>query len=317
MSSSRTILLNGGGGTFDTQTNTDTLNGVISGVGSLTKISSGTLILTAGNTYGGGTNIDGGTLQMGATGSIPSTGVVFIASGATFDLHGFNETIGNLSGAGTVLTGGAKLTVGDASNETFSGMITGAGGSLTKVGTGTLFLSGSSSYSGGTTIGAGILEVGTNTSLDSGPITFTGSSTLQSGAPGLTISNSPFTINSGVTATLDSQGNTFTINSVISGNGGVKKVGSGILAYTANNTYLGGTDIAAGTLQMGIMNAMPSTGLVTVENNATFDLNGFNQTIGNFTGGGSCSFKLRSHSHFRRRHKSNFYGIDFRIWRII
>ena len=50
--------------TIDTQSNTDTISGVISGSGSLDKIGSGTLILTAANTYTGPTDVQAGTLGL-------------------------------------------------------------------------------------------------------------------------------------------------------------------------------------------------------------------------------------------------------------
>ena len=45
----------------------------------------------------------------------------------------------------------------------------------------------------------------------------------------------------------------------------------------------------AGTLQLGQANVLPVAGNVTV--NGTFDLNGFNQQIGNLTGSGSIDNK--------------------------
>ena len=50
--------------TIDTGSNTDTISGVISGSGSLDKIGSGTLILTAANTYSGPTDVQAGTLGL-------------------------------------------------------------------------------------------------------------------------------------------------------------------------------------------------------------------------------------------------------------
>ena len=50
--------------TIDTQANTATISGVISGSGSLDKIGSGTLILTAANTYTGPTDVQEGTLGL-------------------------------------------------------------------------------------------------------------------------------------------------------------------------------------------------------------------------------------------------------------
>ncbi|WP_155487144.1 autotransporter-associated beta strand repeat-containing protein, partial [Vibrio harveyi] len=76
------------------------------------------------------------------------------------DLNGFNQTIGSLTGAGSVTLGAATLTAGgDNSSTPFSGTITGTGG-LTKTGTGTLTLSGANGYFGATLVDAGTLRAG-------------------------------------------------------------------------------------------------------------------------------------------------------------
>lgn len=132
--------------TMDTDGNTGTLGGVISGGGALKKDGAGTLVLDGANTYTGGTWIADGILQLGASGSLASTGRVQVDSGATFDLNDHTQTIGSLSGAGTVDVGIGMLTAGgDNSSTAFSGTVdmTNQGyqspyGRFAKVGTGTL-----------------------------------------------------------------------------------------------------------------------------------------------------------------------------------
>ena len=71
-------------------------------------------------------------------------------------------TIGSLEGDGRVRLTGHLLNVGANNLSTiFSGVISNRRGSLGKVGTGTLTLSGTNTYGGGTTISAGVLEVNT------------------------------------------------------------------------------------------------------------------------------------------------------------
>jgi len=66
---------------------TDFSTAGISGTGSLTQNGSGTLILNAANTYTGDTTINAGTLALGSNGSIASSSVLTIASGAIFDVR--------------------------------------------------------------------------------------------------------------------------------------------------------------------------------------------------------------------------------------
>ena len=80
-----------------------------------TKAGAGILQLSNGtNSYTGPTNITAGTLQLGAGNAVPSTTAVTVAPGATFNLNGFNDTIGSLAGAGNVIVSGAarRLTTG-------------------------------------------------------------------------------------------------------------------------------------------------------------------------------------------------------------
>ena len=75
-------------------------------------------------------------------------------------------TIGSIEGSGNVFLGGNNLTVGSKNlNTTFSGVIqdgganAGSGGSLTKIGSGTLVLAGANTYTGNTNINSGVLQV--------------------------------------------------------------------------------------------------------------------------------------------------------------
>ena len=102
------------------------LAGVISGTGALVKSNSGTLLLTANNSYSGNTTIDGGTLAMGAAGALSISPTIEIGATATFDvsalggfilqpwqtLRGNGSVSGNVVANGTVDPGASigKLT---------------------------------------------------------------------------------------------------------------------------------------------------------------------------------------------------------------
>ena len=62
------------------------LSGVVSGSGPLSKNGSGTLTLSAANTYTGATTIGAGTLALGSAASINSTPSLMLAAGAFFDV---------------------------------------------------------------------------------------------------------------------------------------------------------------------------------------------------------------------------------------
>ena len=84
-------------------------------------------------------------------------------------------TIGSIEGSGTVLLGANNLSVGGNDRSTiFSGLLEdgGSGGSLTKLGAGTLTLTQPNSYGGGTVVSGGILSVKSRagSATGSGPV---------------------------------------------------------------------------------------------------------------------------------------------------
>ncbi|WP_453948000.1 autotransporter domain-containing protein [Bradyrhizobium sp. USDA 377] len=251
ISSSLPITLMSQGGTFDTAGNDVTLSGTISGPGGLTKIGLGTLTLSGAGSYSGPTVVNAGTLQAGAAGVFSPNSAYTVASGAILDLNSFNQTIGSLAGAGSVTLGSAALTIGnDGTSTTFSGSIVGAGG-LTKIGAGTLTLSGNNAYSGGTMIGAGTLQLsGAGTLGAATGSTMVNGGTLDLG--GTTQTQAAVSLaggmiqNGNLNAPITSTGGT--ING-ISGTASLTTT-SGTTVVTGTNTYSGGTTVNGGVLDV-------------------------------------------------------------------
>lgn len=154
-----------------------TYSGALSGLGSLTKIGSGELTLAGANTYGGHTLISGGTLSLANSLALQNSTLDTSGSGS-WDFESLTAaTIGGLtnSGALNIASSSLSLSVGNNnSNTTFSGAIGGLG-SLIKIGSGTLTMTGTNTYSGATAINQGALIV--NGSLAS-PVTVNSGGTL-------------------------------------------------------------------------------------------------------------------------------------------
>jgi fibronectin-binding autotransporter adhesin len=128
---------------------------------SLTVTGPGELGLYCSGKYGGGTILANNAMvaDLSSGGyALPQSGVVTMAAGTQFLANGNNETVGALSGAGTINLGSgaasAVFTFGDASNQTFSGLITGngSGGQLIYQGGGVATLSGVNNFSGSVSI---------------------------------------------------------------------------------------------------------------------------------------------------------------------
>ncbi|MFO1096899.1 MAG: autotransporter domain-containing protein [Xanthobacteraceae bacterium] len=181
---------------------------------------------TGANTYTDVTNINGGTLLGGAANAFSTASATTVNTGGTLDLNNFNQTIGSLAGAGNVTLGAAALTTGgDNTSTTFSGGISGTGGSLVKEGSGTLTLTGANNYTGGTTISAGTLQLGNGGA--SGSIV------------GDVANNATLAFN---------RSDALTFGGLISGTGSVQQIGTGTTILTNNNAYTGATAVNAGAL---------------------------------------------------------------------
>ena len=136
-----------------------------------------------------------------------------------------NGTTGDFAGRLTFspLDASGRITVsGEISNAA-----DGTKGSLRKTGDGTLTLTGTSAYSGGTTIEAGTLQLGNG------------------GASGSIAGD---VVNDGTLRF--NRDNVLTFGGKITGSGNVVQAGSGVSILTRANTYTGGTEIRAGKLQL-------------------------------------------------------------------
>ena len=177
--------------------------------------------------------------------------------------------------------------------------LTSSGGSLTKLGLGTLTLSGANSYTGATTISAGTLVLGANN-----PLASTSAITINGGTLEVSAANQVNTlvrITSGAitgAGTLTSSVNSFlafqisgvvSISAALAGPGGADISGSPVILSGAN-TYAGNTRLNGGTLKLGASEVIPNgsgKGLFEMNNGlgTTLDLNTFSETINGFGSG--------------------------------
>ena len=92
------------------------------------------LNLSGTGTYNGPTLVNAGTLTLGANNALSSSSAVTVASGATLDLHGYNDTVTSMADNGTV-TFGSNNTLTTTGSQTYTGNVTGSGITLTSGGT--------------------------------------------------------------------------------------------------------------------------------------------------------------------------------------
>jgi outer membrane autotransporter protein len=266
---SQQFLVTAKGGTVDNRNGDVAFTNAISGVGGLTMTGGNTTFLTGANSYSGGTTVAAGTLIVGDggvggsivgnvtdngtlafsrsdavtfAGVVSGTGALQQAGNGTLTLTGANLYTGGtginagvlqIGNGGTTgaITGNvrddATLAFNRSDSIVFAGAITGVGG-LEQNGAGTTILTGASSYSGGTTISGGTLQIGNGGNTGS--------------LFGLVSNNATLAFD---------RSDTVTFQTLISGDGAVKQIGTGTLVLTGNDTYSGGTTIAQGTLMLG------------------------------------------------------------------
>ena len=218
-----------GGGTF---------SGIISGAGGVSQLG-GITILTAANTYTGGTMIGtGGTLELGTGGSI----------------------VGNVADNGT-------LAFAQAGNVTIGATISGTGG-VSQLGPGILTLTAVNTYTGVTTIASGAtLQIGVANSIAAS------SNVADNGLLDVSATASPKISSLSGSGKVSLGAQTLSITNgagsfagIISGTGGVS-VSGGTQTLAGTNTYTGATAINGGTL--AVTGSIASSSGVTVNSGGT------------------------------------------------
>ena len=285
--------------------------------GNLTKLSTGTLILTAANTFSGSTTVTAGTLELSHALALQNSAINTTASAAGSATSGLvltgvsSPTFGGLTGTkalaslfdtdsgnyGSVTN--VTLNPGTGASYSYAAAIAdGAPGmTLTKSGAGTQILTVANAYTGGTILSGGTLNYGHASALSSGPLSFTGNSTLQAGVA-TTLANG-VSIATGITGTLDTNGNATTLGGNLTGAGAFAKAGSGVLTLTggAGNTLAGGIQINAGRINVTDGLSLTNTGgTITVASGAAlnysknFELGNDLSNVLNLSGPGASGF---------------------------
>ncbi len=254
------------------------LRGATSGV--FSKTGPGT-VLKSGTSFGvlSAVNVVEGTLTVAGGNAIQDVADVSVSAGATFRLQA-GETIGTLSGTGTVDLTASSLVLGitgfSSAAKTFSGAIVGSGGITTVAGI-TQILTGANTYSGGTNILGGTVSVPDFASLGSGPVTVGGAATV--GALAVTgaaaSTGQPIQVGIGGASFNAGSGASVALNGVLSGIGpvtfrgpGTWTLGNSANSFTGNAALLGTVTVPTLT-DAGVNGPLGAGGLVAIADSST------------------------------------------------
>ena len=186
------------------------------------------------------------TIAPGTTGSL-----VFnnnLLSGSLIVLAGEHE----ISAPVTLPSQDLVADVAASTSLTLSGVVSGAGASVTKANFGTLILTGDNTYDGGTFLNAGVVQIKSATSLGAttGAAVFGGGSLQLSDH--IAADTRSYQVAGANNAVIDTNGFTYTFGGAISpaaaATGGLTKKGGGTLTLTGTNSYTGTTLVSAGEL---------------------------------------------------------------------
>ncbi len=306
--------------------NTLVISTPISGTGTLTLMNSGTLQLTGSNSYTGVTTLLAGELTLGSANAIGSSGTIAFSGGA------LQATASNTTDYSARFSSADNQKYAIDSNSqdlTLASNLTSSGGSFTKLGSGTVTLTGVNTFTSGS-VQAGLLQgsaaslatsgtfgvaagtevrftgnatdswaglmagSGTFTKLGAGTLTLTGSTPSANSTGTLLISNGA------VQATTDTirrdvvdnanlvfaQTTTGTYAKNITGTGAVSLTGSGTVTFSGTGSYSGGTTISAGRL-IGTTSSLQ--GAITNNAAVSFDQTTTGTYSGTMTGSGALT----------------------------
>ena len=277
-----------------------TISASLGGAVGLTKTTTGTLILSGTNTYTGGTLLNGGTTLINGS-TIPGPGLLDIgavSSSATFIFNSGSITAGSqfvigahgtssgIQSNGTLLVNGTFFVGGYGDGTTGTGTYTQSGGDVTV--TASMAFNGGGKHSGIYNLSGGSLAVAYLQKLGgagAGTFNFNGG-LLKPGATSTTFMQGLTAANVQLGgARFDTTGFDITVGQPllheaslgVTLDGGLAKLGAGVLTLRGTNSYNGTTVISNGTLRLGVANAITNSGAVRVEG-GIYDLNGFTVT---------------------------------------
>jgi fibronectin-binding autotransporter adhesin len=292
ISSNISSLVTTGGAIFQVDSDTFTVNKLMTGPGGLTKNGNGTLSLVS-QTYTGATTINAGILRFGTSSSFTASTVIGGAgamektgtatSALTINLANTYDGPTTINSGAIVLSGSGALGSTNGATTVASPATLGLGGNVTIPAGETITIAGTGVASTnvfftGSAVQRGALQgvSGTNNLVQGNVIIGTTTGTrigVQDGAS-LTISGNITQAATGTTLTFRSGG-------------------TGVVLLSGSNNWSGSTAVFGSTLRLGSNTGLPAASLLSVGTasigQSIVDLNGFSPTVAGLVVGGGAN----------------------------
>ena len=217
----------------------DTIARVISGSGQL-QVNKGTLTLSGANTYTNTTTLSGGELILGVAENFGTSGPLGVGGAISFTggTLGFNAANTYDYSPRFLSTGGQAFKFDTHGlSVLLTNNIASSGGTLTKLGSGTLTLSGANTYSGTTAVGAGKLVL--QSTAGTGDIIVSNSTTLGVNQGGTQITPGTLTVGTSSSATLEFNNVSSTTTAAIASSGAVTAGGAIMVNVNSGSFTIG------------------------------------------------------------------------------
>jgi fibronectin-binding autotransporter adhesin len=265
----------------------------------LTKAGVGLLMLGGSNSYTGATTLTSGTLRLDNQNAVANstfthsgTGTLVFNSSVSGNAFTFGGLAASSTAASVSLQNNAgtpaaiTLTVGGNNAATsYAGSLTGPG-SVVKVGSGILSLSGSNAYAGTMTVNGGVLSVSSSHALPgwgtAGRVAVGANGTLAVGND-MTLQQA---IDAGYLAAtsgvgFDTTAGNRSVSDVLTGNRPFVKTGGNTLTLTGASTFVGPTTLAGGTVELGVAQDGSTSGPLGASGDITFAGGGLRYSAAN------------------------------------
>jgi fibronectin-binding autotransporter adhesin len=302
--------------------------GIYNGTSNVTVYSNGTAYLSStGDGYINNITVVGGTVNLGGSvymhGAINMTGgtisgTLYGSSGGGFSVttNASNSTA-TFGGVSVFQNTAATFSVADGSaavDLNVTGVLNQGGTSqgITKSGAGLMQLTAANNYTGATTVNGGTLKAGVASVANVSGAFGKNSAVTLANTAGVTLDITGFNTQIGSLAGGGTTGGNVTLGAatlttgakntdssfagVISGTGGLTKVGTGTQTFTRANTYTGTTTVSEGVLSLGVASSVSSSSNVVLGGGTL--QSAFSQTLGTLNLSASSTLDLSTGGTF-------------------